>query len=127
MIKYIDGKKYNSDTGKKVGSWSNQDIEETLQKNKSGAYFIYGKGGAFGEYIVAQTFDDAQTWAKKYLSDADYSKEFEIGTEDDDLKIHISPYISPKAKKILDIKVSKTGKSVSEIVNELILTLVNNE
>ncbi len=56
MIKIIDGKKYDTNTAKKIHYWNNgiyndfRECEETLYKTKKSTYFLYGEGGAMSKY-----------------------------------------------------------------------------
>lgn len=104
MKKVIDGKRYDTDTAKKVGSWeSDQDYrglyheEETLYRTKSENYFLYCYGGAASQYgkkigpnewasgelirPVNEAF--AQKWAEEHLDASEY--ELAFGTVADDL------------------------------------------
>lgn len=56
MRKIINGKMYDTNTAKVIGTWSNYKYgdfnycEETLYKKKTGEYFLYGEGGALSKY-----------------------------------------------------------------------------
>lgn len=57
MKKIINGRKYDTETAKEIGYWSNgypcsdfNHCEETLYLKKTGEYFLYGEGGALTEY-----------------------------------------------------------------------------
>ena len=56
MKKIINGRKYDTETAKEIGYWSNgypcsdfNHCEETLYLKKTGEYFLYGEGGALTE------------------------------------------------------------------------------
>lgn len=91
MKKIINGKKYDTETAKKLGSWSNHCgysdfnwCEETLYIKKTGEYFLFGEGGPMSEYaeacgqnqlcsgarIIPYTVEKAREWAEMHL-DAD--------------------------------------------------------
>ena len=95
MKKIINGKKYDTETAKHVGSWSNgysySDFEyakEKLYKNKTGEFFLYGSGGPASKYceyidgntrsggcdIIPLTENKAKKWAERHL-DADRYEE----------------------------------------------------
>lgn len=97
MKQIINGKKYNTETAKEVGRWSNncsyRDFnycEETLYRKKTGEYFLYGMGGAMskysqscgqntwssGEEINPMTESEARDWAEKYLTADEYEEIF---------------------------------------------------
>jgi hypothetical protein len=94
--KIIDGRTYNTDTSKKIGSWDNNYYpndfaycSEILYKNTKGAYFMYGEGGAMSKYATHQgdssgwgeeitpfTSEEARVWAEGHLDAEGYEKEF---------------------------------------------------
>lgn len=97
MKMIINGRKYDTETAKMVGYWSNNYsysdfnyCEERLYKKKTGEYFLYGEGGAMSKYSVScgqNTWGSGQTiipmkesnareWAEKHLSVDEYEKLF---------------------------------------------------
>lgn len=97
MKKIINGKKYDTETAKKLGYWwnglSSSDFkycEETLYKKRTGEFFLYGEGGAmttyaqkdgdglwmYGEAITPMTKKDAKRWVEHYLSVDEYEENF---------------------------------------------------
>ena len=96
MKAIINGKKYNTDTAKPVGSWSNclsrRDFNfcvETLYRKKTGEYFLHGIGGAEtrycqyygdmrsgGEKIIPMTEPEARAWAERRLTADEYEEIF---------------------------------------------------
>ena len=57
MKKIINGKMYNTETAKEIGSWNNGRyrsdfyyVGETLYKKKTGELFVFGEGGAASRY-----------------------------------------------------------------------------
>lgn len=91
MKKIINGKMYNTETAKEIGSWNNGRyrsdfyyVGETLYKKKTGELFVFGEGGAasryaercggnstcFGEDIIPLSQQDAKEWVERKL-DAD--------------------------------------------------------
>lgn len=97
MQRVIDGKRYNTDTAKRLGSWeSDQDYqglhheEETLYLTKTGNYFLHGCGGAAsrynkktstnswigGEQIVPISEEYARKWAADHLTENEYDMIF---------------------------------------------------
>lgn len=60
MKAIINGKRYDTETAEKVARWSNgascsdfNYCEETLYRTKSGAFFLYGEGGALSPYSTS--------------------------------------------------------------------------
>ena len=96
MKKIINGRKYDTETAKDVGYWSNgypcsdfNHCEETLYLKKTGEYFLYGEGGALTEYsrdtwdgrtgssqIIPMTESEAKEWAENKLSCDEYEALF---------------------------------------------------
>lgn len=97
MKKIINGKMYNTETAKEMGShWNGYPrsdfnyCEETLYRKKTGEYFLYGDGGAAtcysysvgqncrsgGEDIVPLTEEEAKTWAERSLDADEYIEIF---------------------------------------------------
>lgn len=95
MKKVINGKMYNTETAKELGSWWNERTDfsicwEYLYKKKTGEYFLYGKGGATskyakrwenngsqsGEKIIPLTETEARSWAEQKLDADEYIEIF---------------------------------------------------
>lgn len=97
MKKIINGRKYDTDTAKKLGYWENEysvsdfrHCEETLYRKRTGEFFLHGEGGAatsyaqedesgswiYGEAITLMTEKDAKRWAEKYLTADEYIEIF---------------------------------------------------
>jgi hypothetical protein len=140
MKKYINGRKYDTETAQAVGSWSNNRsygdfsrCEETLYRKKTGEFFLHGEGGPMsryaksagdnswsgGEEIRPMTFDEAREWAEEQLDGDEYEKIFgEIG--DDDTDVLISAVVKASSRDRLRRAVEKTGKTAGQILDELI-------
>lgn len=90
-------KKYDTETAKRVGSWSNNYnygdfnyCSEELYCKKTGEFFLYGFGGAMskysqscgnnctsgGESIIPLSENGAKKWAEKYLDADEYETIF---------------------------------------------------
>ncbi len=87
MKKIVYGKKYDTETAKNLGGWSNdypvRDFnycEESLYRKKTGEYFLFGEGGPNSKYrerypdgwgsgwsITPLTEDEAKDWAMEHL------------------------------------------------------------
>lgn len=57
MKKIINGKKYDTETAKLLGQWTNfypvndfKHCKEELYQKKSGEFFLYGEGGPLSKY-----------------------------------------------------------------------------
>lgn len=140
MKKYINGKKYDTETAQEVGSWSNNrsyrdfdHCEETLYRKRTGEFFLYGVGGPRSPYaervetnawsggsaIRPLTFDEAREWAEEKLTGDEFEEIFgEIA--DDDTDVLISAVIKTSSRDKLRRAAEKTGKTISQIVNDLI-------
>ena len=96
MKKIIDGKIYNTDTAREIGTFDNgysfsdfKHCEETLYKTQKGVYFLYGCGGPLTRYresvcdgwtggtdILVLSTDEAYLWAESHLSTDTVMNEF---------------------------------------------------
>ena len=143
MKKIINGRKYDTDTAREVGYWSNtsdfSDFHwccETLYRKRTGEYFLYGEGGAMSRYaqacgqnswcggdrIMPMTYDEATQWAEDHLDADEYEAEFGEVSEDDS-EVMISVRVSATAKTALDREVARTGRTQGDILTELLRTL----
>lgn len=141
MRKIINNKRYDTSTAEEIGYHDNayavNDFNymcETLYKKRTGEYFLYGEGGAlsryaekvvdgwgYGEQIIPMTFDSAREWAEKHLDADDYEKEFGEVSEGDEQKKYITVYVTNAAADKLTRLASESGKSRSQIVNDMIM------
>lgn len=143
MLKIINGKKYNTETAEKVGSyWNGRSAsdfdycEESLYKKRTGEFFLYGEGGARskyarsagqncwsgGEMITPMTYEEAQAWAEEHLTGEEYEEIFGEVSEDGETKgvIYSLPLTAiEKVKR----KANERRCSASQIIAELIETL----
>lgn len=97
MKKIINGKKYDTDTAKLIGSYSNgrtgndlSYVYEELYRKKTGEYFLYGEGGPWSDYyvkidnsnysgscrITPMTNDEAEKWALEHLEVDEFEAAF---------------------------------------------------
>lgn len=97
MYKVINGARYNTETAKELGSYSNtyndRDLNyyaETLYLTKAGKYFLHGEGNAMSQYaecyganswgwgakIIPMTEAEAQQWASEHLDADEYDAIF---------------------------------------------------
>lgn len=97
MRKIIDGKRYDTETAKEIGTHSSHGgrgdltwFEEGLYKTRSGAYFLAGEGNAKshyaeslgnssfgpGERLTVLTRKEALAWAENHLRGDEIEAEF---------------------------------------------------
>lgn len=97
MYRVINGARYNTETAKELGSYSNtyndRDLNcyiETLYRTKAGKYFLHGEGNAMSQYaecyganswgwgakIIPMTEAEAQQWASEHLDADEYDAIF---------------------------------------------------
>ena len=97
MKKIINGKKYDTETAKECGIYSNglpisnfSYVRETLYRKNNGEFFVHGQGGAYtqygvscgqncwgdGEQILPLTINNAMQWAERYLDADEYEAIF---------------------------------------------------
>ena len=123
MVKIIGGKRYNSETATKLGSYSpmhpgySDGYIATLYQKKGGEFFLHGMGGAgspysvdvpsnpgakaAGEKIIPLSTKQAMEWAEEYLSSDEYEAIFgEVG-EDGEMpgKVQVAFWITEGQKK----------------------------
>lgn len=139
MNKIINGKLYNTETAKLLGedSYSHPgDLahwSEELYKKRTGEYFLYGEGGPMsryaqtagqnewsgGEQIQPLTVENARQWAEQHLSADEYEAIFGEIAEDDSKK-NVTFSLAQDAIELLARMASETGKTRSELVEEMI-------
>ena len=120
MKKIINGKLYDTETAKLLGSDSYpggpRDFHywcEELYQKRTGEFFLYGEGGPMsryaqscgqnewsgGEKIIPLNYKAAAEWAEEHLDADDYQKIFgEISEDGDDVLISISLPAKTNAK-----------------------------
>lgn len=96
MKKIINGKKYDTETARKISGWDegrNGDhdyVHEELYRKKNGEFFLFGEGGANSKYgawidnysraesrkIVPLPIEEAKRWAEKHISTEKYEEIF---------------------------------------------------
>lgn len=101
MKKVINGKLYDTETAREVGSDSYlypRDFNhwvETLYVKRSGEYFLHGQGGPRsryavsvgqnswegGEKIIPLSFENARKWAEEHMDADDYAEAFGMPDE----------------------------------------------
>lgn len=152
MQKIINGRRYNTETAKKVAIYDSEyprtDFRyyfEELYKKRTGEYFLYGDGNAMSPYaersnamggvvgswsIIPLTPDKAEKWYEKaFNADEEnapieiYEKEFGKNcTLDDEPKQKITLSLHKSIIKYLEELVESQGIDKSEIIENLIQT-----
>jgi len=136
MKKIINGSKYDTDTAKKLGEWTNGErygdfnyCEEALYRTKAGRYFIHGGGGAMtkyavssgnnswsgGEKILPMSREAAMEWAEEKLEAEEYEAIFEV-TENGNEQLNIT--VSAAVKSRLWERAEQKKVTVSALVLE---------
>ncbi len=140
MNKVINGKRYDTDTAKAVGSWENMDDAssfdyrcETLYLKRTGEFFLHCEGGAstpyasfsadgwagWGEVIRPLGYLEARKWAEERLSGEEREDVFPTIDEDAG-NVPVTLSIPAAAKARLDEQAAKSGRTRSDIVAQLI-------
>ena len=135
MKKIINGKRYDTDTAERVGTWDNghytsdfQYCSEDLYRKRSGEYFLHGEGGAlskyasssgngsgWGENIRPLTLAQAQEWAEKHLDGDEYERIFGVVDESSE-KTTTSISLTPADLKLIKEKATKEGMTLSDFI-----------
>ena len=140
MKKIINGKVYDTDTAKELGTWGNpgswrdfNHMEETLYRKKTGEFFLHGEGGPMtkyaraveqnswsgGERIMPMTFAEARAWAEEHLEADEYEAVFGEVTEDES-RVQVCYSLSAATVETIKRKAGELGISASEYVDRLV-------
>lgn len=139
MKKIIDGKKYNTESAKKMAGHDNgyavndfNYMAETLYRKKTGEFFLHGEGGGlsryaseigdsmgWGEQIIPLTEKEADEWAEARLEVDEYEAIFGEVREDYSDKI-VNATITARSHEVLRRLQTRTGKTMGEIMDKLI-------
>lgn len=142
MKKIIDGKLYNTETAKQLGSDSNpcgpRDFHywhEELYQKRTGEFFLYGEGGPASKYsescgqnqwrgsekIIPLSYKSAQEWAEEHLDAEDYEEIFgEVSEEGEDV------VISAKLPAAIDTKLRRLAAENGISLTAQIIKLIEN-
>lgn len=139
MKKIINGKRYDTEKARAIGSdfFSNRrDFnfwEETLYQKRTGEFFLHGEGGAASKYaesagqnewtggskLIPLSFEKAKKWAEDHLDADTYEAVFgEIEESTDRLTVTFS--LPTDAIEILKRMAAQTGKAQSDIIADLL-------
>ena len=141
MKKIIDGKLYDTETAKEMGSWSNaggwrdfSHMEETLYRKRTGEYFLFGEGGPMSKYAVSQgqnswsggreiiplTAANAREWAEEKLSADEYAEIFGMPGEGTGEKETLCIQLPADLMARLRAGASEAGKSLTAHVEAVL-------
>lgn len=139
MRKIINGRRYDTDTAKLVGSFESGYIgdldwmNEKLYKKATGEFFLAGEGGArtrwsrrtidgysSGEGILPLTLDEAREWAEEHLSVKDVENLFRIPSDAETGKKIQSFSLSQTAIAGLKRLAQTCQTSRSDIIEQLV-------
>lgn len=136
MNKIINGKVYNTDTARQIGTWSNGAdrtgfswVEESLYQKKTGEFFLHGQGGpntryaqqleasqwTSGETISLVSYNSARQWAEDHLTADQYQAVFDEVAEDDSRTTLLLSLPASTVKKIKQ-DAAQAGMTVSAYV-----------
>lgn len=139
MKKIINGKLYDTDTAKGLGSWSNGEwgdfshVEETLYRKRTGEFFLHGEGGPMtqyakscgnnswsgGEKIIPLSAAKAREWAEGKLDANDYAAIFGMPDEDAG-KVTLCVQLPADLNALIRAGASESGQSIAAYVERLL-------
>lgn len=136
MKKIINGKLYDTETAKEIGSTSYGEgprdfrhYTEVLYKKRTGEYFLYGEGGPMsryavsvsqngwsgGEKIMPMSYAAATKWAEENMDADDYQAEFGEVSEEGErvtLSISVDAAVADRIRKAA----AEAGTSISALI-----------
>jgi hypothetical protein len=136
MKKIINGKKYDTDTAKLVGSKSNgggwrdfNHYEESMYLKKTGEFFLSGEGGPMTKYAVSEgqnswsggsaiipmTHAEAREWAEKAMDTDAYEALFGP-VEEDESKQTVTLYMTRSLVEKLKREAREAGTGLSALI-----------
>ena len=132
MKKIINGKLYDTETAKEIGSRFHGEgvrdfrhYSETLYRKRTGEYFLHGEGGPMsryaetigqnqwsgGEKIIPMDYKAAQKWAEENMDAAEFGEVSEDG-ERTVLSISVDAAVADRIRKAA----AEAGMSVSALI-----------
>lgn len=128
MKKIIRGRKYDTETARKVGCKTEQaqygDVDYALYRKRTGEYFVHAEFSYMlddgnPDYIKPLSADEANEWAQEHLNADVYAAEFgEI--VDDDETISASINLPRKTYDKLRRLAVEAGEPMSKYMTKLI-------
>jgi hypothetical protein len=141
MNKVIGGKRYSTETAKKVAEWENTDnrddshwYKEELFRKKNGEFFIHGQGGKESKYrratgidswvgdekIVPLKYDEAKKWGEEALDQDKFQSIF-----GDPAAGEPSVVTSFSLSKVVMLKLKRAAGDRQMTISQVIDGLVN--
>lgn len=109
-VRVVGGRRYNLDTAKKIGTAG----DTTLYRKNSGEFFLHEDGT---RKINSLIYRDAEKWARKNLTEAEYKAAFEAS----DVKKQVLFHLPEAAVYKLKNMAADRRKSMSVILTEIIM------
>lgn len=128
MKKIIRGRKYDTETARKVGCKTEQaqygDVDYALYRKRTGEYFVHAEFSYMlddgnPDYIKPLSADEANEWAQEHLNADVYEAEFGE-TVDDDETISASINLPRKTYDKLRRLAVEAGEPMSKYMTKLI-------
>lgn len=145
MKKIISGKVYDTETAKKMASWSNMadvrdfhQFSERLYRKKTGEFFLHGEGGPLtqyaqtvgtnswsgGERIMPMSFAEAKAWAEEKLSGEEYEAIFGAVAEDGS-RVQVCYSLAASTVETIKRRAAELGITASEYIDRLVSAAQN--
>ena len=142
MKKIIKNKVYDTDTAQRLGDYAPNPYRsdfhyfcETLDRKKTGEFFLHGEGNAaskyarscgqnetcWGEKIIPLTYEAAQQWAEEHLDGDSYIEIFGELEEDGSTEVLSISMPASAAAKIRQLA-GQEGKTLSAFLVEKALS-----
>lgn len=128
MKKIIRGRKYDTETARKVGCKTEQaqygDVDYALYRKRTGEYFVHAEFSYMlddgnPDYIKPLSADEANEWAQEHLNADVYEAEFGENVDDDET-ISASINLPRKTYDKLRRLAVEAGEPMSKYMTKLI-------
>ena len=131
MKKIIRGRKYDTETARKVGCKTEQaqygDVDYALYRKRTGEYFVHAEydytyDDGCPDYIKPLTNDEANEWAQENLDVDVYEREFGEVSEDDGnvaMTLNLPRKSYDKLKKLALDSSTPVSKYLAKTINNL--------
>lgn len=140
MKKIINGKVYDTEKAKELGTYSNaggwrdfNHFEETLYQKRTGEFFLFGEGGPMTRYaeaegqnswsggrrIMPMSYDEARQWAEENLSADEYEEIFGA-IDESGAKMTVTLSIDSGKWELAKREAAKRGIGISEYIESLL-------
>jgi hypothetical protein len=132
MKKIINGRVYDTETAREVGSWYNgwsgsDYVYESLFRKRNGEYFLERENGEFttdlfsSRDIAPLSYEEARQWAEERLDADEYIAAFgDPGEGDEDGLGRLQVKVPTRTLAAIDREVSESGRTRSEVVADLL-------